>query len=169
MCSSDLGSIVPNGTMVKIGTGGKISIYALTGCPQVVVDVVGWFVGGSTAPGGFVGVTPYRLADTRTDGQCLNLGRTFQTAGVAGSGVPIGATSVALNVTAVGGYGPAYITAYPAGVLPPTASTVNFLAGQIVANGALVKVGLFAADSFVTNQGCPHVVVDVVGYFAGSG
>ncbi|MFM7271232.1 MAG: RCC1 domain-containing protein [Actinomycetes bacterium] len=162
------GSIVPNGTTVKIGGGGKISVYALAGCPQVVVDVVGWFVGGSPAPGGFVGLTPFRLADTRSDGGCLNLTRTFQVAGVPGSGVPLNATSVALNVTAVGGFGAAYITAYPAGVGAPTASTVNFLAGQIVANGALVKVGLFAADSFTTNQGCPHVVVDVVGYFAGT-
>jgi len=167
------GQVVPNGTLLKLGNSGQITVYANAGCPHVVVDVVGWFATGTAVLGGFVGITPARVLDTRSGPACaLNPTVSAQVAGgndVTGvpTGVPANASAVALNVTAVAGFVPGYITAYPAGVPAPTASTVNYRAGQVVPNGALVKVGAFAADSFTTNGGCPNVVVDINGYFAG--
>lgn len=165
------GQVVPNGTLVKLGTGGQIRVFANNGCPHVVVDVVGWFVSGTPTLGGFVGITPARLLDTRSTpgASCLNLNVAQQVAGpgIAAPDVPANAGSVALNVTAIGGSVPGYITAFPAGIEAPTASTVNFKAREVVPNGALVKVGVFASDAFTTNGGCPHLVVDIVGYFVG--
>ena len=166
------GQIVPNGTLLKIGNAGQIRVFANAGCPHVVVDVVGWFAPGIATLGGFVGITPARLVDSRSSfgASCLNKSLSQQVAGSsAAPDVPLNAGAVALNVTAIGGSVPGYITAYPAGVDPPTASTVNFNARQVVPNGALVKVGAFASDAFITNGGCPDLVVDVVGYFVGAG
>ncbi|MEY3360779.1 MAG: hypothetical protein RL531_498, partial [Actinomycetota bacterium] len=167
------GQVVPNGSLLKLGNGGQITVFANAGCPDVVIDVVGWFASGTAVLGGFVGITPARILDTRSGAACaLNPTTSAQVAGgndVSGAptGVPANASAVALNVTAVAGFVPGYITAFPAGVAAPTASTVNYRAGQVVPNGALVKVGSFAADSFTTNGGCPNVVVDINGYFAG--
>ena len=166
------GQVVPNGTLLKIGNAGQIRVFANTGCPHVVVDVVGWFAPGIATLGGFVGITPARLVDSRSSfgSTCLNRTLNQQVAGSsAAPDVPLNAGAVALNVTAIGGSVPGFITAYPAGVEPPTASTVNFNARQVVPNGALVKVGGFASNTFITNGGCPHLVVDVVGYFVGAG
>ena len=167
------GQVVPNGTLLKLGNAGQITVFANAGCPDVVIDVVGWFATGTAVLGGFIGITPARILDTRTGPACsVNPTTSVQVAGGtdlggAATGVPANASAVALNVTAVAGFVPGYITAYPAGVAAPTASTVNYRAGQVVPNGALVKVGAFAADSFTTNGGCPNVVVDINGYFAG--
>ena len=166
------GQVVPNGTLLKIGNAGQIRVFANAGCPHVVVDVVGWFAPGISTLGGFVGITPVRLVDSRSSfgSSCLNRSLTQQVAGSsAAPDVPLNAGAVALNVTAIGGSVPGFITAYPAGVEPPNASTVNFNARQVVPNGALVKVGVFASDAFITNGGCPDLVVDVVGYFVGAG
>lgn len=167
------GQVVPNGTLLKLGNSGQISLFANAGCPDVVVDVVGWFASGTAVLGGFVGIDPARILDTRSGPACtVNPTTSVQVAGGNSTtgvptGVPANASAVALNVTAVAAFVPGYITAYPAGVSAPTASTVNYRAGQIVPNGALVKVGSFAADSFTTNGGCPNVIVDINGYFAG--
>ena len=81
------GQIVPNGVMVKVGTGGQINLFALDGCPNVIVDVVGYFDGSTpAAPGGFVGVTPKRLLDTREAGQgpCVTGDRVLKVTGKIG-------------------------------------------------------------------------------------
>ncbi len=51
---------VPNMVIVKLGTGGKISLFSPTNT-DVVVDVLGWF----PATGSFTGIVPARLMDTR--------------------------------------------------------------------------------------------------------
>ena len=39
------GSVTPNGAIVTIGAGGQIDLYGQQGCPNVIVDVFGYFVG----------------------------------------------------------------------------------------------------------------------------
>ena len=61
---------------------------------------------------------------------------------VAGrAGVPGSASAVLVNLTAVNASASGYLTAYPCGSKRPLASNVNYLAGQVVPNSALVKVG----------------------------
>src|SRR5438552_1466253 len=54
---------------------------------------------------------------------------------VAGrGGVSVDAGAVSMNLTATGPNAPGYITVFPCGISRPNASTVNFVAGQVVAN-----------------------------------
>ena len=55
------GQTVPNMVIVKLGIGGRISLFSPTPTADVVIDVLGWF----SAEGGFTGITPARLMDTR--------------------------------------------------------------------------------------------------------
>ncbi|MEY3361396.1 MAG: hypothetical protein RL531_1115, partial [Actinomycetota bacterium] len=164
------GQVVPNGTVVKVGTDGSIALFANAGCPNVIVDVVGYFAPGApTSAGGFFGVNPSRLLDSRTAGQvpCVNGTRayTLTVAGVDGSAVPAESRAVALNVTVTGASVPGFITVYPSGTPRPTASNLNYVGGQTVPNGVLVKVGTTQNIELFASGGCPDLIVDVVGGF----
>ena len=61
---------------------------------------------------------------------------------VAGrGGVPGSAVSVVLNVTAVSPSGDGYLTVFPCGEAQPNTSNVNYVAGQVVPNAVIAKVG----------------------------
>lgn len=162
------GAPVPNNVQVKLGTGGSVDLYALAGCPQVIVDLVGWYAAGTPAVGGFSGITPARLLDTAAVGQgpCVDGVRRLTVAGRGG--VPADAAAVALNVTVDAATTPAtgYLTVYPAGIPRPTASTVNHRPGAIVPNGTVVRLGVGGAVNLFTLGGCVRVIVDVVGWYA---
>ncbi|MEN9594960.1 MAG: hypothetical protein RLY23_1443, partial [Actinomycetota bacterium] len=115
------GQVVPNGVFVKVGSGEAITLFASGGCPNVIVDVLGYFDGTTPVePGGFVGVTPKRLVDTRNPGEgpCLLTTRNLTVTG-GSTTVPEGAGAVALNVTVVSPTVPGYVTVYPAGATRP--------------------------------------------------
>ncbi len=73
---------------------------------------------------------------------------------------------VAVNITAIGPTAAGYLTVVPTGTVVPTASNLNFAAGQTVPNFAFVPV---ADDgTFVIVNGSPgytHVAIDAFGYF----
>ena len=166
------GQTVPNSVTVGLGTAGQVAVYNHAGCTHLVVDVVGFHSPGTSSsgnpvPGGFSPVTPTRRLDTRTSGSvrtCVASG-TAVSATVAGvGGVPLDATSVAMNVTVVSPPGPGFVTAYPAGQARPLASTVNFVTGRTVANATLVKVGAGGKVDLYVFGACVDVVVDVSGF-----
>ena len=68
------GQNVPNMVIVKLGTGGKISLFSPTPTVDVVIDVLGWF----SAGGAFTGITPARLMDTRSSVRPLTPGTSWQ-------------------------------------------------------------------------------------------
>jgi len=55
--------------------------------------------------------------------------------------VPDGVTAVSLNLTLTNSSGSGNVTAYPDGTTAPTASNLNYGAGQTIANAAIVPVG----------------------------
>ncbi len=83
-------------------------------------------------------------------------------------GVPTGAAAAVLNVTAAAPSSAGYLSVYPAGSPVPATSTLNFSAGQTVAN--LVVAGLSSSGqiqvSIGGSSGSAQVVIDVEGYFA---
>jgi streptogramin lyase len=116
---------------------------------------------------GFFTVDPCRLIDTRVPPSIpLAPGdRTF--AAVGSCGLPDTARAVALNVTVVDPSGSGHLVLYPsASGLPPT-SSLNYSAGQVRANNAIVTLG--PDGSFVVYcvqfSGTADLVVDVSGYF----
>ncbi|HEX2783266.1 MAG TPA: hypothetical protein VHN36_06745, partial [Ilumatobacteraceae bacterium] len=165
------GQTVANAVLTKVGTNGKISIFNNGGAVDVIVDVVGWFPDNQS----YVGLTPARLADTRNlptiDGQFSNTGALGQGAvanvKVLGRGnVPAsGVGAVALNVTATDPIGSSFVTVWPTGGTRPTASNLNFVAGQTVPNLVIAKVGDGGQVSIFNSTGRVDVVVDVLGWF----
>jgi hypothetical protein len=126
-------------------------------------------------------VVPTRIADTRPNSGYQGAGDTL-TAGqilhvqvtgfpVSAALVPLGATAVVVNITAVNPTKAGYLTAYASGQPMPLASTVNFIAGQTIANEATITVGNTGLlnpgyiDIF-NYTGSTDVVVDVQGYYS---
>ncbi len=140
---------------------------------HVIVDLTGFYTFGAS----FSGIQPARLLDTRIgaefptiDNQFAGIGRrvgnTSTEVKVAGrGGVPADAAAVAVNVTAINPALDGFITVYPCGESLPLASTVNFRAGDIVPNSAMVKVGVGGAICMLSNVET-DVVLDVNGYDA---
>jgi hypothetical protein len=127
-------------------------------------------------------VVPCRIVDTRNAGGPFSPGETrnyhayltsgtFAGQGGAASncGIPPNPGAVALNLTIVSGGGVGFVTAWPYNTARPLASTLNFFAaGEIAANGALIPVcqPSCASEFSVFTSGSPHLVIDIVGYFA---
>ena len=89
-----------------------------------------------------------------------------QVAGVAGSGVPAtGVSAVVLNVTATNTSFAGYLSVWPDGAPQPTASSLNWVAGQTTANQVVVKVGPGGNIELFNNSGTADVVIDVQGWF----
>ena len=73
---------------------------------------------------------------------------------------------MAVNVTAIRPVQNGYITVWPCNKPRPNASTLNYAAGQVVANGATIKLDP-QGDICVYANRETDLVVDVTGYFAG--
>jgi hypothetical protein len=81
-----------------------------------------------------------------------------------------GATAVSLNLTLTDTSGGGNVVAYPDGTAQPTASNINYAAGQTIANAAIVPVG---ADGYIDlakqGAGSVDIIADVEGYYDATG
>ena len=135
----------------------------------------------------FTPVTPCRLLDTRSATTPVPAGtpimanttRNFlvwdqtnfasQGGAVGNCGLTASSNTAALavNFTVVTPTTGGYITAFPSDVTKPLAATVNFEAGSVRGNSAIVKIAqssTTALSIYTTSQ--THVVADVVGYYS---
>lgn len=160
------GQVVANNATVALGNLGALMVFGSEGCPHLLLDVTGWYAAPPAGSGGFTGLTPQRLLDTRQVGQgpCLTGSRVVQVTGRLA--VPSGASAVALNVTVTDGVAPGYVTLWPSGQEAPFASTVNYTTRQTIANGTVVKLGSSGALTILASAGCPHIIIDVSGWYA---
>ena len=90
--------------------------------------------------------------------------------GVAGvAGVPSDPVAVVLNMTVVNARAAGFATVYPCGQPRPTASNLNFVAGQTIPNVVIAKPGV-GGKVCVFSDSTVDVLADVAGFFpAGSG
>jgi hypothetical protein len=122
----------------------------------------------------FYTLPPCRVLDTRLlDGTSggPELGafaeRSFPVTGICT--VPANAVAAVFNVTVTGPTSLGYVTVFPGNAFPLGTSVLNFTAGKVVANNAVV---LLATDGTGTirilngSSGTTDVVVDVTGYYA---
>jgi hypothetical protein len=120
-------------------------------------------------------VVPARVLETRSgpddktiDDVAQGVGRlaagsTYQLEVTTRGGVPADATAVMLNVTAVTPDAAGHVTVFPCGAPRPLASNVNYLAGDVVPNAVLAKVGTGGRVCLYTSA-TTDLVVDVNGY-----
>lgn len=122
----------------------------------------------------FYTLTPCRVIDTRgaqgpLGGPALaaNTTRVFPVAGVCG--IPVGAGSLAVNVTVTQATAGGYLRLYPAGVAPPGNSSVNYSVGQTRANNGIYAIsssGQLSVDC-MQGSGTAQLILDVFGWFEG--
>ncbi|MFJ4777012.1 hypothetical protein [Streptomyces sp. NPDC088762] len=164
------GQTVPNMVITSVGDGGYVDIYNHgDGAIDLIADVTGYFT--KSPSNGYTSVNPSRVVDTR---EGLGTGKgsvpgfgSFSTQIAGRAGVPSTAKAVALNVTVTEPQAAGHLTVYPSGGSAPTASNLNFTAGQTVANSVIVPIGPDGRISVRNGGGAGvHVVVDVVGYYS---
>jgi hypothetical protein len=168
------GKTIANLVEVPVGAGGAISMYNLAGSTDVVVDLEGYFVTGTTSTaGGEVALTPARITDTRAGSGYANAGSTLaagatldvQVRGVGG--VPAtGVSGAILNVTATNTTAASFLTVWPKNATRNTVSNLNWVAGQTVPNRVFVPIDMTTGMISIYNpSGSVDVIVDVGGYF----
>jgi hypothetical protein len=162
------GDTIANGIVAKLDGSGRLCIY--TNRPtHLLLDVNGSFP--TSSP--YSAVSPARLLETRSDrslktvdGKSANMGTrpagSVTTVQVAGrGGVPGNATAAVLNVAVVGAGGAGFATVYPCGSRP-NASTINFAAGDTIANGIVAKLDGSGRVCIYTNRAA-NLLLDVGG------
>lgn len=138
-------------------------------------------IGSPTSDLVFTPVAPCRIVDTRVvGGQILGLNtRSFKASGAnfsaqGGSstscGIPVttDVAALALNLVAAWPAADGWIAAYPFGDIQPNASSLNFKAGDVLANTAILKVSQAGAayDWTLYTTTTTHFVADVVGFYS---
>lgn len=120
-------------------------------------------------------IDPCRLADTRdpagpAGGPALsaNATRSFPVTGRCG--IPADARAVSINLAVVGPTDVGDLRIYPAGAAAPLASVVNFGAGAVRANNAILGLGAggqiaVQCDMPPGSTGVTHFLMDVNAYF----
>ncbi len=111
----------------------------------------------------FHAVAPFRRLDTR-GGSKLREGKARCLVLAGQDGIPVSVTAVVMNVAVVKPAKQGWLVAYPYGSKLPGTSTLNFAAGQVVANAAIVEVGGGGKVCFYA-VASTDFIVDVVGYF----
>lgn len=162
----------------------RASLSRSGGSSRPVLLPSGKTLGSTTGDLVFTPVQPCRVVDTRVAGGPIaaNGSRSFLSVAIsAGTGfafqggsstdcgvAAVGASAVALNVTAVTPGIAGFATVYPHGSSRPLAASVNYTAGAIVNNTVIVRIPnpLTTNDFTIYTFGQSDFVVDIVGYFS---
>jgi hypothetical protein len=169
------GQTVANQVIAQVGSDGKIDFYNEgTGTVDLIADVAGYY-GVGTGDGLTTIGDPTRVLDTRngtgTGGVVAAVpakGTLTLTSANSNNQLYPGYTSV-MNVTVTNAKGGGYLTVYPDGMTRPGTSSLNFNAGQTVANEVDVQTGNDGSIDFYNNASAPvDVIADVLGTFSPS-
>ena len=156
------GQTIPNMVVVALPDNGKICFYSSKKA-HLIADVNGYF----SQTSDFEPMSPRRLVDTRssvTPPVKVPAGSTFSVNVAPRYGIPEGAAAASLNLTVTQTTSSGFVTMFPCGSPRPTASTLNFVAGQTISNAVLAKAGSGGNVCIYTTDNL-HVLVDVGGWF----
>ena len=158
-----------NEIVATLGSDGDICLFT-SGDVELTVDVAGYLA--TTGAGYAPTAAPSRILDTRTGGETIDgrfAGDGAATAGsiveleVAGrAGVPDGADTVTLNLTAARPTAIGYVTAYPCGGAPPLAANLNYVPFVNGANEIIVSLDADGSVCLFTSSDV-HLTADVTG------
>ena len=158
------GQVVADLVTVQVSPARKVCLYTY-GATHLVADLQGTY--DTSTAGGFTGVVPSRLLDSRAS-TSLGAGGVVEIPVRGRAGVSADATAAAVNLTATGAARDGWLTAWPCTASRPLVSNVNFGAGTTVANAAVVP--LSATGSVCVFAESPtDVIVDVFGFTGPTG
>ncbi len=167
---------IANAVTVRVSAAGQIAV-ASSSSTHLIIDVVGWYAAPATATnaagqtwaiptpgGGFFGITPTRVLDSRSgrkmaagEARALPLDLGVDMAGSTTS-------AVVLNVTAVAPDGSGYVTVVGNGDNLGDVSSLNFGRRAAVANQVTAHVGV--GNAIMLYASAPvHLIVDVMGFY----
>ncbi|MFN8023244.1 MAG: hypothetical protein U0Q03_17090 [Acidimicrobiales bacterium] len=153
--------VVAASAIVPVGADGSICV-GNSEQTHVLVDVTGSFPAG----GGFVPITPVRLADTREPSGSARppAGQRLVVHVGATPGVPAGARAVALSVTATDAAAAGFVSVGPCDRPLGTTSNVNVGAGGTAPNLVVTQPDA-NGDVCVVSNVATHLLVDLFGAF----
>jgi YVTN family beta-propeller protein len=141
------------GIAILLGSGGLLTASAASPSTGTVL----------------VPIVPCRLFDTRTDGSALAAGATRTQAVVGTNGdcvIPPDAVGVSMNVTIVDPTASSFLTVWPADQSRPTASSLNWVAGQApTPNAVMSALSATGSIDLFNLDGSVDVIVDINGYY----
>ena len=154
----------------KVGADGKIKLISNVANLNTAIDVFGFYATKDGPRGArFNFTTPTRILDTRngTGGvsTALASNQTVNVQVVGMGGVPSGATSATLSLTAVTPPADGYLTVYPAGVGKPLVESLNYSSGINISNQITVPIGPDGKIAVYNFGGNTNVVLDLIGYY----
>jgi hypothetical protein len=169
------GKTVANAVVTPLSPSGTVCFFSSTPT-DIIVDINGWFATGSA----FTSVGPKRVFDTRPGNSPdalrsvpnIKIGpdgmREVRVTDLTGYVPADGVGSVSLNVTVTNPEAAGFITVYSCGTRA-LVSSVNFVAGQTVANAVIATVSAAGTVCFYSSA-ATDLVVDINGWLqAGSG
>lgn len=155
---------------------GRFELQNELGSSDVIIDVVGLYVESVSADqsGRFVGLVPFRELDTRAEAIFGGDGRMDEDSAISVGGFVEGVT-VVTNLTAIRPTRLGYLSTGP-WIGPKSfrtlddTSSLNFSAGVIIANQAIIRPSTEMAEIAVYNGiSRTHVTLDVYGFYTGPG
>ncbi|HET9848322.1 MAG TPA: fibronectin type III domain-containing protein [Candidatus Dormibacteraeota bacterium] len=149
-----------NGSYTFTVVASNINGPGLPSAPSNAVTVAN--LGGQFHP-----LTPARILDTRDVNIPVGEGQSRDVAVLGLGGVPKdGVSAVVINVTVTDPTASSYLTVYPSGQPPPTASNLNFVAGQSIPNLVIATLGDNGGIAVYNHTGSVQVVMDVQGWIS---
>jgi hypothetical protein len=169
------GKTVANAVIAPVSANGTVCFYA-NAPTDIIVDINGWFAAGAA----FNAVGPKRVFDTRPGNSPDAMRAVTKSKLTANSMIEVrltdlvgyapaaGVSSVSLNVVVTEPEAAGFLTVYSCGSRE-LVSSVNFAAGQTVANAVIAPVSSTGTVCFYT-LATAHLIVDINGWLeAGSG
>jgi len=166
------GERTANAVTVKVGAGGKASVFNSAGSTDLVVDISGYYITDASATSGasFVPLEQERVLSTITGvgapvgkiGAGVTLDVTLGgVAGIPSSGV----SAVVMNVTAANPTADGSLKIWPKGTTVPTSTTMQPYAATNSSNQVTSALGTGGKVSILNGAGLIDLAVDVQGYY----
>jgi hypothetical protein len=158
----------PNSQIIPLDATGGMCLYSNVDT-DIVVDATGYF--SPDSPGRFTPIEPFRAADSRIGEGIpdrIEGGSTVEVQIGGLRGVPVDAAAAVVNLTVVSPSGFGFATAFPCGTTTPPTSTLNFVAGDVRPNNAIVRLGT-GGRLCVFSTTSTDLLVDVTGWIGASG
>jgi hypothetical protein len=156
---------IANLVTVPVSEGQVWLSHSGSGTVHVVADAAGYYAGTGAA---MKAATPARVLDTRSAvgvPGTAPVGPQGRVTVDVSSRVPAGTTAAVLNVTATKPTQSGHVTAFPAGAAVPTASNLNFVAGQTVNNMVIAPVVDGKIAFAHGGSGTVHLIADLTAWF----